>query len=100
MFLTEQTPLAKVEDASFCIMWMGFWHRDLEQRKQAAGPQEKGMIDMVKNFMTKNTADDINFSCQIVILSVKLFRERFPHVKIDYSKMSSRFSEYLFQVSM
>ena len=109
MFLLQRKPLQVVEDAAFCLQWLGFWRRDVKQRHDVNSfkankkmPGLKAVSKMVanseENLMTSRTMEDVTFTCQMVILSVKLFRDHFSHVKIDFGRMSSRFSEYLFQV--
>lgn len=49
------------------------------------------------NCLSSETRTDVMLACQSVILTVILFREQFPSVRLEPSRLSSRFSEYGFQ---
>ncbi|GAX84874.1 hypothetical protein CEUSTIGMA_g12295.t1 [Chlamydomonas eustigma] len=98
--LKDRQPIDIIKDAAFCIMFIGFWRRDIDLRaaeadKDAAVGAKSARYD--SNCLTPQTCHDIVFTCTLLILSTKMFKEHFPRVKIDFSKFSSRFSEYFFQ---
>ena len=95
----DRMPRDIIKDAVFCILFIGIWRKDIKLRqlynKGRLGPK---IANLLQNFMTSQTATDVLITCnQIVLLSI-LFNKEFPNVNIDVSRMSSRFSEYVFQV--
>lgn len=153
--IKDRTPMEVVKDAAFCILFIGFWHRDIgvqsndlkvgsvmrratdselsslrrntrTRRSKSSsnptiglGPQpsivKAGRVKVVKasqaarrtvrkdianmtNMITRETSQDVLSSCMMMILAVKLFREHYNTVKFEPSRMSSRFSEYVFQL--
>lgn len=100
--LQGQTPEQCIEDAAFCINFIGFWTRDIELRAKAAEGQEgPNQFTLKDNCLTRETCQDILISCNNVILLARIFSEdeHLSKVKVDMSRLSSRFSEYLFQAS-
>lgn len=71
-----------VMDAAFCIMFIGFWRRDIKLRSHCAS--------LTHNFITTETARDVLISCNMAILLVKCFGVCFPNVYFDISRCSSR----------
>jgi hypothetical protein len=49
------------------------------------------------HFLTRETFLDVVVMCQVRILMVKLYREKYPTFRIFGDRFSSRFSEYVFQ---
>ena len=84
------SPREIILDASFCIMFLGFWRRDVESR---FGKKE----GRSSHLLSRETHQDVLTTCMMLILSIKLFREVCPHVLFEPSRMSSRFCEYVFQ---
>ena len=89
-----------IKDAVFCILFIGLWRRDIKLRRlsnQATlGPNN--VATLVENFITTQTATDVLITCNMVVLLSILFTRRFPNIRMDLSRISSRFSEYVFQV--
>ncbi|KAK9822335.1 hypothetical protein WJX74_009162 [Apatococcus lobatus] len=87
-FMMEERDMdAVLHDCAFCITFVGIWRRDVLARPG---------VDLRKGFLTRETATDVLTSCQTLVLAVMLFREHYPHVKMVPSRLSSRFSEYVF----
>lgn len=89
--IKDLTPREVVKDAAFCILFLGFWKRDLK----IIQPQE--YIDLRQHFLTSETFQDVLICCNVIILVVELMAQEHPHIRIDFSRLSSRFSEYVFQ---
>lgn len=78
-----------ITDAAYCIMFVGFWKRDLGRRG--------GEVKLKLNFLTWETSQDVLIACMMIILAAKAYRIYFPTVRFEPSRFSSRFSEYVFQ---
>lgn len=76
------TPDQIVKDAAFCIMFIGFWRRDIKMRGRFA--------NLTNNFLTVETARDVLISSNMAILLVKYFGIHFPNIFLDISRASSR----------
>ena len=96
--IQERTSRERVKDAIFCILFIAFWRRDIKIRQLANRGNLGTIASVTKNFITSQTATDVLITCNQVVLLSLLFKSRFPNVMIDLSRMSSRFSEYVFQV--
>ena len=80
-----------ITDAAYCILFFGFWRRDVARADEA-------QCTLQSNFITDQTFQDVLISCQMLICIIKLFRTRYPGVLFQPSRFSSRFSEYVFQM--
>jgi hypothetical protein len=78
-----------IVDAAYCIIFLGMWRRDVVNNPRA---------DIRTSYITTETHSDMLLACNAVILTAMVFGMHYPGVKIDWSRMSSRFSEYVFQV--
>ena len=97
--LPDQPVTSKVQDASFCILFLAFWKRDIDHRQKENSKLRGATTSTLGcNFITSQTCTDVLITCNMVINCCTLFRTNFPQVRVDFSRMSSRFSEYLFQV--
>ena len=97
--IQDRAPRDIISDAVFCILFIAFWRRDIKLRQLSnrynLGPNT---ASVTQNFITTQTATDVLITCNMVVLSSLLFSKNFPNVRVDLSRMSSRFSEYVFQV--
>lgn len=93
-------PVDIVGDAAFCIMFIGFWRRDIDLRANESASLGPKVARFDQNCLTNETCHDVVLTCTTVILSMKLFWTHYKNVKVDWSRVSNRFSEYLFQVSL
>ena len=96
--IKDTTPVHAAEDAAFCIMFIGLWHRDIDQWATNKNWKEQEANNRGVNCITNETCDDVLIACNMLIQVIVLFREKYPNVLIDFSRLSSRFSEYVFQV--
>ena len=97
--IQDRAPRDIISDAVFCILFIAFWRRDISLRQKADNTNiGVTTASLCKNFITSQTATDVLITCNMVVLASLLFRKRFPNVRFDLSRMSSRFSEYVFQV--
>jgi len=87
-----------VEDASFCLTFMLYWRHWLQEvAPKGAKPSHIGKFSIKDHFITRETFLDVILMCQARILLVKLYREKYPSFRIVGDRLSSRFSEYVFQ---
>ena len=73
----SRLPIATIEDCAYCIFFLVFWRRDVEQRQRT---------DLKKNFITSETYQDVLCLCQSLIVAVTWYREKFPCIVFDPSR--------------
>ena len=81
-----------MKKAIWCIKFINLWEECLRDFKDANG--EKNKLKFA--FLTRQTADDVVRSCIALILSLKLFHNKYPTFRVIPDRLSSRFNEYLF----
>jgi hypothetical protein len=88
-----------VRDAAFCLHYLLNWrHWLLEYAPKLSKPSHlHSRYGLTDNFLSRQTFVDIVNMCQSRILLVKMYRERYSRLKIAPERVSSRFSEYVFQ---
>jgi hypothetical protein len=74
--------------AAFVLTILGYWDMSISHDPQHT---------VKENFLTKETKDDIILSLNNIILAVKFFSQRYPHVQFTPNKWSSKECEYAFQ---
>lgn len=72
-----RTPQDIIEDCAYCMFFVIFWRRDVQQRKYTK---------LQKNFITSETYQDVLCLCQSLVVTVKWFRQKFPNVVFDPSR--------------
>lgn len=86
-------PRQAVKAAAFVLACLGFWETSIRN--------SEGRLNLKDNFLTCETKKDIIIACNFVILVATYMRQfcekNDVFVKVDYSRLSSRFTEYGFQ---
>lgn len=96
-----RSPKNVIEDAAFCILFIGLWRRDIDLRSKAsAGQLGPKASTLQANCLSYQTCTDVLVTCNSVILGAMLFSKEYPKFVCDFGRMSSKFSEYVFQVSI
>ena len=80
--LRGRSPEAIIEDCAYCMCFVAYWRRDVVQRQYTV---------LQKNFITAETYQDVLCICQSLVITTKLYREKFPTVVFDPSRSGRAF---------
>lgn len=72
-----RSPADIVEDCAYCMFFVVYWRRDVEQRAHTS---------LKKSFITAETYQDVLCICQAIIVKIKWFKQKFPNVVFDPSR--------------
>ena len=72
-----RSPAAIIEDCAYCMHFVVYWRRDVEQRMYTT---------LKKNFITAETYQDVLCVCQALIVMIKWFKQKFPNVAFHPSR--------------
>lgn len=101
--VNHRTPSDVARDAAFCIWFIGLWREDLNRTEEKlsnegqANKRQQPLSSLTENCFTAQTCDDIIISCTMVIIAILVFQKQHPGAIFEPSRLSSRFSEYVFQ---
>jgi hypothetical protein len=87
--MKDRQVIQVLEDCGFCLAFLAYWRKGMDDIKVSTTIKD--------NFLTSETYQDIVLSLNAVVLLAKLFALRFPNMKFDPSRFSSRYVEYMFQ---
>ena len=77
-----------IRDCGFCLAFIAHWHKWVT---------ESPVANCKMNFLTQETRVDVIVSLNSLVLAICLFRECWPGVMLQPSRLSSRYAEYVFQ---
>jgi hypothetical protein len=85
----NRKPVEVLQDCGWCLAFLGYWHKSIVDFGQKH--------NYASNFLTNETFQDMIISLNNVVLMVAFFAQYLPNVKLGFSRLSSRFVEYMFQ---
>ena len=81
-----------VSDAVWCILFVQAWELSIIEYVDPFGKE----YTLKENFLTRDTANHVVQSCAALLLTLQVFRKRFPEYMVVPDRLTSRFNEYLF----
>ena len=81
-----------IQDAVWCILLIQAWEASIHDFCDSDGQK----YTLKENFLTRDTANHVVQSCVALLLTLELFKTKYPTYCVVPDRLTSRFNEYLF----